>query len=119
MSATKSILVDECFKSLVQTTEYRAISVVAGRQIIEKALEYQPDLIVLNADQPDGFELCQQLKHDSRLKPIPIILLGKETPLTNAILAYKVGADHFLINPDNNPSALTNLIEDIFSRQLI
>lgn len=72
-----------------------------GPSGIRAAQVHQPDLIVLDAMMPgmDGFEVCQEIRHDPGTERIPIIFLTALETREYKSKAYEVGADDYLTKP--------------------
>jgi DNA-binding response OmpR family regulator len=73
-----------------------------GEQALDKALELQPDLVLLDVRMPgiDGFEVCSRLRADPRGTAIPVILLTANIPVSgDHQRARAVGADDFVVKP--------------------
>ena len=73
-----------------------------GEQALDKALELQPDLVLLDVRMPgiDGFEVCSRLRADPRGAAIPVILLTANIPVSgDHHRAREVGADDFVVKP--------------------
>jgi len=63
-------------KSRLEANGYEVISAYNGKDGIEKALEAQPDMILLDLMMPimDGYEAGRKLKDNPKTKDIPLIL---------------------------------------------
>lgn len=72
-----------------------------GREGLEKALEYIPDVILCDIMMPemDGFEVCRRLKEDKRSSHIPIVLLTAKATQEDKIAGLSQGADAYLTKP--------------------
>ncbi|WP_408956463.1 diguanylate cyclase [Natroniella sp. ANB-PHB2] len=59
------------------------------------------DLILLDIVMPkiDGIELCQQIKQDSNLKDIPVIMVTSKTDLDSLERAFSAGAIDYITKP--------------------
>ncbi|MBM4445900.1 MAG: response regulator [Chloroflexi bacterium] len=95
-SKTKILLVDddkdfvEATKLVLESKPYEVVVACNGDEGLAKARQEKPDLIILDIIMPvkDGFSAAEQLKKDSELKKIPVIMLtsfsekGGETSLS-------------------------------------
>jgi CheY-like chemotaxis protein len=89
--------------SLFLEEEGMEVVAVGDGQEALRLLEEQPPPDILIADAcmpgPDGYELCERVRADARLRHIPVILLvGKFEPFNEAE-ARRVGADTVLTKP--------------------
>jgi len=83
-----------------------------GEEALEKARTFMPDIILLDLIMPkkDGFETLKELKNDSKLKKIPVIVssnLGQKEDIEKALTA---GAKDYFVKSD---ISLNELIEKI------
>ena len=88
-----------------------------GRAGIEKAIELVPDIIVSDVMMPEknGYELCDQLKNDTRTSHIPVVLLTAKAGADARITGLRHGADAYLNKPfqrDELMAVLEGLIEN-------
>jgi len=80
---SKILLVDddkdfvEATKLVLESKPYDVIVAYDGDEGLAKARSEKPDLIILDVIMPvkDGFSAAEQLKKDSELKKIPVIML--------------------------------------------
>ncbi len=72
-----------------------------GRQALEMAKEFKPDLILLDMMLPymDGLEVCRQLQSDKTLKDIPILILSAKGEELDKVVALELGAEDYLTKP--------------------
>ena len=65
-------------EEILRQEGYNVRSFPRGRLALAVAGEDQPDLILLDITMPEmnGFEVCEQLKSDPKLAPIPVIFLS-------------------------------------------
>jgi len=73
----------------------------SGEKALEQALEFAPDLILLDLMLPgiDGLTVCRKLKSDSRTNAIPIIMLTAKSEDTDIVIGLELGADDYLTKP--------------------
>lgn len=72
-----------------------------GQEAIEKLNESPPDIVLADAFMPvlNGYEVCEHIKQDPKLKHIPVMLLvGSFEPFDESE-ARRVGADEILTKP--------------------
>ena len=72
-----------------------------GKDALAKALELQPNLILLDVMMPgmDGYEVCSKLRADPRGARIPVIMLTAKSLQTDRIVGLNAGADDYVIKP--------------------
>ena len=79
----------------------RVVTVGNGREAIDKLLEVEPDIVLADVfmPSPNGYEVCEYVKTNEKLKHIPVVLLvGSFEPFDEAE-ARRVGADDILTKP--------------------
>ena len=66
----------EAIKTVLES-KYKVVTAYDGDTGLKKARSEKPDLILLDIIMPtkDGFDVCKQLKDDSALAKIPVIIL--------------------------------------------
>ena len=70
---------------LLKSESYEVSSAPGAEEGMALIEESPPDLIILDVMMDkidDGFNLCYKLKHDERLKRIPVIILSSVTEVT-------------------------------------
>ena len=78
---------------------YEVISAADGVEGLEKAINDQPDLVVLDVMMPrmSGLDVCKQLK--SRRPAIPIIMLTARGQEIDKVVGLELGADDYVTKP--------------------
>ncbi|HJV52536.1 MAG TPA: response regulator, partial [Noviherbaspirillum sp.] len=81
---------------LLETAGYRVRVARNGREGLAQARAVKPTLVVSDIAMPemDGFAMCQEIKKDSGLKDVPVILLTALTSLYDVIKGLDCGADN-------------------------
>ncbi|MGD9341356.1 MAG: response regulator, partial [Chromatiales bacterium] len=77
---------------------YRVATAVDGEDGLRRAAELSPAIITLDVMMPhmDGWSVLRQLKADSRLRHIPVVMV---TIVTDKGMGYTLGADDYLTKP--------------------
>lgn len=91
--------------------EYDLILSFNGKDGIEKAMEYIPDLIISDVMMPQksGIDLCHHLKNQMSTTHIPIILLTAKTNTESIMTGYEEGADDYITKPFNSEILKTRI----------
>lgn len=98
--------------SLLQVEGYRVIEAVNGELALAQIHVTSPDLVLLDVmmpGQPDGVQLCQQLKSSEATMLIPVVMLTALDTLSDRIQGIEAGADDFLTKPFNRLELLARV----------
>jgi len=102
----------------------QVIEAVDGNQAIEKALQFMPEMILLDMMMPekDGLQACRELREKTPTQRIPIILLTARADEETKLASLEAGASDFLTKPFSTTELsvrIRNLIESrTFERKL-
>ncbi|MBQ2096581.1 MAG: response regulator [Bacteroidales bacterium] len=93
--------VSEYVQVVLEERGYKTITANNGSQAMVMAVEYRPDLILLDIMMPDvdGYTICSQLKADRKTRDIPVIFLSALNSQFDKIKAFKCGAVDFVTKP--------------------
>ncbi|MES2644554.1 MAG: SpoIIE family protein phosphatase [Myxococcota bacterium] len=80
---------------------YKVRPVPSGKLALAAAMRDPPELILLDINMPEmnGYEVCQQLKADDRLKGIPVIFISALTEQLDKVKAFSLGGVDYLTKP--------------------
>jgi two-component system phosphate regulon response regulator PhoB len=72
-----------------------------GESALSAARARRPDLIVLDLMLPDlsGTEVCRQLRRDTNLKSVPIVMLTAKSEEVDRVVGFELGADDYVTKP--------------------
>lgn len=76
-----------------------------GREALQVAGEYRPDLILIDIELPDmnGFALCRAIKTDPKLCDAAVLFVSSHTQCDNQVRALEFGGVGFIQKPINVP----------------
>lgn len=121
--AEKILIVDDDVDTLrlvglmLQRQGYQITAATNGQQGLDKAVEEQPDLILLDVMMPDmdGYEVTRQLRQNPVTADTPILMFTAKTQLDDKVAGFEVGADDYLTKP-THPSELQAHVKALLSR---
>jgi len=88
-------------ESILINQGYELEFVSNGREVLIKAFELKPDLILLDIMMPemDGMEVCERLRKDRNLAEVPIVMVTALDDRNTRIACLDAGADDFVTKP--------------------
>lgn len=90
--------------SLLNKAGYSVLPAADGLEALGVALREHPDLVISDVSMPrmNGMDFCRQMRADSALKTIPILLVSALQKDTESVVAgLRAGADDYLEIPFN------------------
>jgi CheY-like chemotaxis protein len=109
--ADGSLAVRKLAESLLKRQGYEVLCAEDGASVLDLVKISQPDLIFLDVSLPvlDGHRICKELKGDSKLKDIPVIVLLDAPQMEKEKELRRIGANAFLVKPLNPRDILDNV----------
>jgi DNA-binding response OmpR family regulator len=106
--------------NLEDTEDYEVRTEYKGADGVKTAMEFDPDLILLDIMLPDkdGFDVLRDLKENEKTKAIPVIML---TALKSDPVKFKAAtlyAEEFIVKPVTVRS-LVEKIEEVLDRRIV
>ena len=120
MAAKKVLIIDD-ERLLVRSTcmvlkhfGFDAKGVMDGEEGLKVALEFLPDMILLDIMMPgmDGWQVLEKLKQNEITRAIPVIIFTAREYSNGKALAAEKGAVEFIAKPFE-PEALRQTINEI------
>ena len=101
------------------SADYKLVEAENGKEGIEKANIYAPDLIISDVMMPvmDGIEFCEIIKSNIATSHIPVILLTALSSKEHLIEGLETGADIYLTKPFYNEVLQLNVRNLIAARK--
>lgn len=96
-----SITVRRVTQRLLQREGYRVSMAADGLQALERLQEERPTVVLSDIEMPrmDGFELTRNVRGDTRLVKVPIIMITSRTADKHRNYAMELGVNVFLGKP--------------------
>jgi two-component system alkaline phosphatase synthesis response regulator PhoP len=78
---------------------YEVQTAADGDEGLQKALAFQPDLVILDVMLPrkNGFDVCRELR--ARSNATPVVMLTARNQETDKVLGLELGADDYVTKP--------------------
>jgi signal transduction histidine kinase len=103
---------------------FHVLEAVDGQQAVEKAMQFLPDIILLDMMMPekDGLQVCREIREHAPSQSIPIVMLTARADEETKLAALSAGANDFLAKPFSTTELqvrLKNLVESFdYQRKL-
>lgn len=100
---------------------YRLLYARDGKEGLEKAAEYMPDLILTDLMMPgmDGFDLCREIRSSIVLNHIPIIIITAKSEDVDKVQGLEAGADAYLLKPFNTDELHVRIAKLLEQRRVL
>jgi chemosensory pili system protein ChpA (sensor histidine kinase/response regulator) len=106
-----SITVRRVTQRMLQREGFRVVLAVDGLQAIEKLNQEIPAVVLSDIEMPrmDGFDLVRNIRSDSKLKHVPIVMITSRIAEKHRDLAMELGVNAYLGKPYSEEGLLTVL----------
>ena len=103
-----SITVRRVTQRLLLREGYRVALAADGLQALERLQEERPAVVLSDIEMPrmDGFDLARNIRADTRLSGLPIIMITSRIAQKHRDHAMKLGVDHYLGKPYSDEELL-------------
>ena len=108
----------KAISELLTQEGFEIFSAIDGEEGLEMAKKEKPNLILLDLILPkkDGFEVLKELKADSELKDIPVIVLTNLEGMGNVEKALELGATTYLVKANYELEDVVTKIKDFLGK---
>ena len=82
-------------------TTYQCVTASDGQEAVEKALQEQPDLVLMDVVMPrmNGFEACKRMRLEGSLRDTPIILVTTRGEEEYVEAGFQSGCNDYITKP--------------------
>jgi chemosensory pili system protein ChpA (sensor histidine kinase/response regulator) len=111
MIVDDSLTVRKITGRLLAREGYNVLTAKDGVDALEQLQEHLPDVMLVDIEMPrmDGFDLTRNVRADSRLKHIPIIMITSRTAEKHRNYAKEIGVNVYLGKPYQEDELLQHI----------
>ena len=109
MVVDDSITVRRVTQRLLQREGYRVVLAADGLQALERLQEERPAVVLSDIEMPrmDGFDLARNIRADSALEGLPIIMITSRIAGKHREHAMELGVNNYLGKPYSEEELLS------------
>ncbi|MGI6523855.1 MAG: sigma-54-dependent transcriptional regulator [Bdellovibrionota bacterium] len=98
-------------KEILDVAGFDVQTAINGKEAVEKAKQFNPDLILLDLVMPkmNGYEATQVLKADPELRYTPVVLVTSKDNLEDIVMGLNYGADDYIKKPFRKEELLARI----------
>ena len=118
MVVDDSVTVRKVTSRLLERQGMNVMVAKDGVEAIALLQERRPDIVLLDIEMPrmDGFEVARQVRHDSQLQDLPIVMISSRTGHKHTDRAKELGVNAFLGKPFQE-NELLEKIDELVTRK--
>jgi len=117
MVTDDSVTVRKVTTRLLERNGYEVMTAKDGMDAVARLEDRRPDLMLLDIEMPrmDGFEVAMHMRHDERLKDVPIIMITSRTGEKHRERAFDIGVNCYMGKPFQE-GELLNTIQELLAQ---
>ncbi len=99
-------------KLILRRADFDFVGAMGGREGLETVRRFKPDLVLLDLMMPDvdGWDVYRQMKSDSELSSIPVIVITAKAQSIDRVLGLHIaGVDDYITKPFGPQELLTSV----------
>ncbi|MFA6389917.1 MAG: response regulator [Patescibacteria group bacterium] len=106
-------MLSSMYRMKLEDHGYQAFTASDGKTGLEIARKENPDLILLDIMMPmvDGFSVLAEMRSDSSLKKVPVIIMTNLGTNEDVEKGKKLGATDYIVKADVTPSQIVEKIQ--------
>lgn len=115
-----SITQARVLSSMIEKNGFKPRVAQNGKEALALLKKHIPDIIISDIVMPEmnGYELCNEVKSDQKLKHIPVMLLTSLSDSEDVIKGLTCGADNFFTKPYSEEILLSRIRFILANREL-
>ena len=104
-------------ESLLTKAGCEVVTAGDGFESLAKIAEHEPDIIFVDIMMPrlDGYQACALIKHNSRFRDTPVIMLTSKDSIFDRARGRLVGSEQYLTKPFSREDLLGAIKEHVAS----
>jgi chemosensory pili system protein ChpA (sensor histidine kinase/response regulator) len=120
MVVDDSVTVRKVTSRLLERNGMNVMTAKDGVDAIAQLQEHKPDIMLLDIEMPrmDGFEVATLVRHDERLKDLPIIMITSRTGEKHRERAMAIGVNQYLGKPYQESLLLDTIAQLVDSHRI-
>ncbi|PZR45688.1 MAG: hybrid sensor histidine kinase/response regulator, partial [Ectopseudomonas oleovorans] len=120
MVVDDSVTVRKVTSRLLERNGMNVVTAKDGVDAIAQLQEHKPDIMLLDIEMPrmDGFEVATLVRHDERLKDLPIIMITSRTGEKHRERAMSIGVNQYLGKPYQESLLLDSITQLVDSHRI-
>ena len=109
----------EMYDERLKAEGFDIIQASNGDEALRKAKENKPNIILLDIMMPkvNGFDVLKELKADSDLKDIPVIILTALIQDVDRVQGKKLGATDYIVKSETMPGEVLAKIKNAIGQK--
>ncbi|HEX7036871.1 MAG TPA: Hpt domain-containing protein [Pseudomonadales bacterium] len=113
MVVDDSVTVRKVTSRLLERQGMDVVVAKDGVEAVSLLQERRPDVMLLDIEMPrmDGFEVLRQVRHDERLRDLPVVMISSRTGAKHQDRAAELGVNRFLGKPFQENELLATIDE--------
>jgi len=109
----------EMYEERLKAEGFDIIQASNGEEAMKKARDNKPNVILLDIMMPkiNGFDVLKELKADSELKDIPVIVLTALIQDVDRVQGKKLGAVDYIVKSETMPGEVIAKIQNAIGKK--
>jgi len=102
----------ELIREVLEGPQQRILEAEDGEEALEKVLQEEPDLVLLDITMPrmDGYEVCKQIRSNPAAKDLPVVMISGKDGFFDKVRGRMAGSTGYVTKPFG-PETLMKALE--------